>query len=40
MKEEGYENENGIYNRLGGNEKLDKAKDLINELGADVMAYN
>ena len=43
-KEEGitrllYKNANGIYNRLGGNEKLDKAKDLINELGADVVAY-
>ncbi len=40
MKEEGYENANGIYNRLGGNEKLERAKDLINELGADVVAYN
>jgi hypothetical protein len=44
-KEEGitrllYENANGIYNRLGGNEKLDKAKDIINELGADIVAYN
>jgi hypothetical protein len=44
-KEEGitrllYENANGIHNRLGGNEKLDKAKDLINELEADVVAYN
>jgi hypothetical protein len=44
-KEEGitrllYKNANGIPNRLGGNEKLDKAKDLINELGADVVAYN
>ncbi len=35
-----YENANGIPNRLGGNKKLDKAKDLINELGADVVAYN
>jgi len=35
-----YENANGIYNRLGGNDKLDKAKDIINELGADVVAYN
>ena len=38
-KEEGitrllYKNANGIYNRLRGNEKLDKAKDLLNELGA------
>jgi hypothetical protein len=44
-KEEGitrllYENENRIHNRLGGNEKLDKAKYLINELGANVVAYN
>ena len=42
-KEEGmnrllYKNANGIHNRLGGNEKLDKAKDLINEFGGDVMA--
>ena len=35
-----YENANGIYNRLGRNDKLDKAKDIINELGADVVAYN
>ena len=34
-----YENANGIPNRLSGNIKLDKAKDLINELGADVVAY-
>ncbi len=44
-KEEGitrllYENATGIHNRLGGNEKLDKAKDLINELEANVVAYN
>ncbi len=26
--------------RLGGNKMLDKAKDLINELGTDVVAYN
>ena len=35
-----YENTNGIPNRLGGNEKLDKAKELIDKLGADVLAYN
>ncbi len=35
-----YENANGIPNRLGGNEKLDKAKELIDELGANVVAYN
>ncbi len=44
-KEEGitrllYKNANGIHNRLGGNAKLDKAKDLINELEADIVAYN
>ena len=44
-KEEGItrllcENANGIHNRLGGNEKLDKAKDLIHELGADIVAYS
>ena len=44
-KEEGitiliYENANGISNRLCGNDKLDKAKDLIDELGANVVAYN
>ena len=33
-----YKKANGIYNRLGGNEKLDKVKDLINELGANVVA--
>jgi hypothetical protein len=35
-----YENANGIPNKLGGNYKLDKAKDLINKLVADIMAYN
>ena len=35
-----YENANGIPNRLNRNDKLDKAKDLINELGANVVAYN
>ena len=44
-KEEGitrlmYENANGIPNRLVGNETLEKAKDLINELGGDIVAYN
>ncbi len=44
-KEEGitmllYDNANGIHNRLGGNKKLDKAKYLINELEANVVAYN
>ena len=45
QKEEGitrllYKNANEIPNRLGGNKMLDKAKDLINELGTDVVAYN
>jgi hypothetical protein len=35
-----YKNANGIHNRLGGNEKLDKAKNLINELEANIVAYN
>jgi hypothetical protein len=44
-KEEGitrllYENANGIHNRLGGNDTLEKAKDIINKLSADVVAYN
>jgi hypothetical protein len=44
-KEEGitcllYENTNKISNRMGGNSKLSKAKDLINKLGADIVAYN
>jgi len=35
-----YENANGIPNWLGGNEKLGKAKELIDELGANAVAYN
>ena len=35
-----YKNANGIPNRLGGDEKLDKAKELIDELGTNVVAYN
>ena len=35
-----YENLNGLNSRLSGNEKLDKAKEIIDELGADVVAYN
>jgi hypothetical protein len=34
------ENVNGIFNRMCGNNKLSKAKDLINKLGADILAYN
>ena len=42
QKEEGitrlmYENANGFSNRMGGNEKLGKAKDIIDELEADVV---
>jgi hypothetical protein len=44
-KEEGitrlmYQNANGFSNRMGSSEKLGKAKDLINELEADVVLYN
>jgi hypothetical protein len=35
-----YKNKNGISNRLCGNDKLDKAKDLIDELSTDVVAYS
>ncbi len=35
-----YKNANGTPYRLCGNKKLDKAKDLIDELGTDVVAYN
>ena len=32
-----YENVNSLSNRLGGNQKLEKAKDLIHEWGADIV---
>ena len=35
-----YENANGIPNQMQGNRKLRKAKELINDLKADVEAYN
>ena len=35
-----YENINGLNNRMGGNKKLDKARQLIHELEADIVAYN
>ena len=35
-----YENPDGFNTRISGNEKLDKAKELIDELGADVVAYS
>ena len=34
-----YENPDGFNTRISGNEKLDKAKELIDELEADVVAY-
>ena len=35
-----YENLNGLKNRIEGNEKLDKAKEIINDLEVDIVAYN
>lgn len=35
-----YENLNGINSRLSNSDKLDKAKEIIDELGADIVAYN
>jgi len=35
-----YENINGISTKMSGNKKLDKAKQLIDELEADIVAYN
>ena len=35
-----YENLDGINTRISGNEKLDKAKEINDELEADVMAFN
>ena len=35
-----YENPDGFNTRISGNEKLEKAKELIGELGADVVAYS
>ena len=32
-----YENVDGIRNRICNNEKLDKAKELIDDLGVDVV---
>ena len=31
-----YENPDGFNNRISGNEKLDKAKEIIDELEADI----
>ena len=35
-----YENLNGLNNRIGGNEKSDKAREIINDLEVDIVAYN
>ena len=35
-----YENANGLNSRLSNNDKLDKAKELIDDLEADIVAYN
>ena len=35
-----YENSGGFNTCISGNEKLDKAKGLIDELRADVVAYS
>ena len=35
-----YKNPDGFNMRISGNEKLEKAKELIDELGADVVAYS
>lgn len=35
-----YENANGINNRMAENWKLDWAKEIINDLSADIVAYN
>ena len=35
-----YENLDGLANRIGGNEKLEKAKSIIDDLEADLVCYN
>ncbi len=35
-----YKNANGILNRVCGNNKLSKCKDLFEKLGADIDALN
>jgi hypothetical protein len=35
-----YENLNGLQSTLSKNEKLDKARQMINDLQADVVCYN
>ena len=35
-----YENANSFKTRISGNEKLEKAKEVIDELEAEVVCYN
>ena len=35
-----YENANSFNTRISGNEKLEKAKEVIDELEADLVCYN
>jgi len=35
-----YANANGINNRMGNNDKVEKAKEIIDELEVDLVAYN
>ena len=35
-----YENVDGLQNRIGGNDKLQKCKDLVDELEVDLLAIN
>ncbi len=35
-----YENVNGLSNKLSNNEKVDKAKEIHDELEVDIVAYN
>ncbi len=35
-----YENANGISNKLCNNEKVEKAKELHDDLEVDIVAYN
>ena len=35
-----YENRNGLNNRLCGNKKLDKARQIYDDLEADIVAGN
>ena len=34
------ENPNGFNSRIGGNEKLEKSKEIIDELEADIVMYS